>query len=302
MRRTIYPALLVAACASAPAAADEGDYPNDLAASDDAIILQPISPWNIDFGENRCRLTRVFGSSDDQHLLYFEQAAPGSNFGMTLAGSQVQPFTNVRRLYIGMERDETMRLRERFARGDVAGVGPAVILTSFGFGSRGPEGAPQDALRSAGIDLAEAETADRIVLQRSGRVLSFETGNMMPPFQALNTCTKDLLRDWGLDPEQHSTYYPPRWSNQRTLARRLQQQYPSEALRAGEQGIFRLRVIVEADGTVSDCHLEESTEMDRLESPACREMRRARFEPARDAEGNPMRSFYATTISYSIGG
>ena len=63
-----------------------------------------------------------------------------------------------------------------------------------------------------------------------------------------------------------------------------------------------MRVIVEADGSVSECFVENSTETERLESPACREMLKSEFEPARDAEGQPMRSFYASSISYVIGG
>ena len=93
----------------------------------------------------------------------------------------------------------------------------------------------------------------------------------------------------------------PVWSNESAIVRRIVDEYPDDALRSGEQGIFRMRVIVEEDGTVSDCHLEKSTQTDRLESPACRAMMRAEFEPARDAEGNAMRSFYATTITYRIG-
>lgn len=302
MRRTIYPALLAAGILAVPAAADDGDYPNDLAASDEAIVLQPVSPWNIDFGENRCRLTRVFGSAEDQHLLFFEQAAPRRDFGVTFAGSQISRFGGVRRLSIGMERDVAMERLDRFNHGDVADLGPAIIISNHTISEASLEDTPEGVLRSAGIELGKAENVDRIVLQNGDKVLSFETGNMMPPFQAMNTCTSDLLRDWGLEPDKHTAYYPPQWSNERSVVRRIGRQYPGDALRAGEQGIFRMRVIVETDGTVSDCHLEESTEMDQLESPACREMRRARFEPARDAQGNPMRSFYATTISYSIGG
>ncbi len=302
MRPMFFLALYVAISSAVPALANEDRFPNAVAAREGANVLEPVSPWNIDYGENRCRLTRVYGATGDRHLLYFEQAAPSPSFGMTFAGSRVGRFLNARRIYIGMERDEEMQMRDRMRRGDIANVGPAVILTNYSIGRSGPESAQRGRLAFAGIDLAEAATADRIVVRRGGRVLSFETGNMRAPFEALNTCTAKMLSDWGLNPEKHQAYVPPRWTNETQIARRLQSQYPSDALRSGEQGIFRLRVIVEVDGSVSDCHLEESTQTDRLESPACREMSRAQFEPARDAQGNPMRSFYGTTITYAISG
>lgn len=301
--------VLALALGATNAAADEGDYPNSLvegaADNDKIVLLQPISPWNIDFAENRCRLSRVFGSEDDMHLLFFEQAAPQGAFGLTVAGSEVRRFQRNRNLFVGMERDEPMKEIERVGIGDVDQVGPAVIISSF---TINPEGFVDmvnedevQALRKAGIDLTEAETVDRLVFQRGGRVLSFETGNMMAPFQALNVCTGDLLRDWGLDQARHESYRLPVWTNQSAIVRRIVDDYPDPALRRGEQGIFRMRVIVETDGTVSDCHLEKSTETDRLESPACNAMMNAEFDPALDAEGNPMRSFYATTITYAIG-
>lgn len=290
------------------AAADEKDYPGQLVeaaqGNDKVVVLEPVSPWNIDFAENRCRLSRVFGSAEDMHLLFFEQAAPQGAFGLTVAGSEVRRIQRARGLYLGMQSDAPMDEVERAGIGDVDQVGPAVIISGF---TINPEGFEDDAnenevqvLRKAGIDLEEAAKVDRVVFQRGSRVLSFETDNMMAPFQAMNVCTGDLLRAWGLDQASHESYMVPVWTNQDAIVRRIVDEYPDQALRRGEQGIFRMRVIVETDGTVSDCHLEKSTETEKLESPACRAMMDALFEPARDAGGNAMRSFYATTVTYSI--
>ena len=293
---------LALAMGSTQALADENDYPNALAeaaqSNDKIVLLQPISPWNIDFAENRCRLSRVFGSSDDMHLLFFEQAAPKAEFGVTFAGSQLARFQRDRGLFIGMRGDVAMEELDRFNIGDVESVGPAIIIASHNVGRLVEVEGPIQ----GGIDLAAAEMVDRIVLQRGEHALSFETGDMMPPFQALNTCTGDLLRAWGLDQEQHQSYTPAVWTNERRIVQRIVRDYPRRAVLDGEGGIFRMRVIVETDGTVSDCLIEKSTITESLESPACRAMEGARFDPALDAQGQPMRSYYATTITYAIGG
>lgn len=271
-------------------------YPDALAAQEGAVRLGPVQSWNIDFGENRCRLTRVFGSQEDPHLVMFEQAAPGSSFGLTLAGSKIADFRSAGKVDLGLERDEPVETVDRFSKGEVAELGPALIFGNIGIGTARPVGP----LRAVGLDLDEAGTIDRVVLRRGKVVLSFETGNLREAMAALNTCTDDLLAQWGLDPAAHRTYVPPVWSNQDAVTARIVAAYPSAARQSGEQAIFRLRATVEADGSVSDCLIEESTVTQRLESPACKEMQRAVFEPARDASGQPMRSFYATTITYVI--
>ncbi|TAD79661.1 MAG: TonB family protein, partial [Sphingomonadales bacterium] len=64
--------------------------------------------------------------------------------------------------------------------------------------------------------------------------------------------------------------------------------------------IMRMRVIVADDGTVESCTIISSTNTKRLESPACEVMQRAEFDPARDANGTPFRSLYATSITYRM--
>lgn len=290
------------------------EYPGALAAQDGAQRIEPSSPWNLDFGQDRCRLTRLFGPEDDRHLVFFDQAAPGRAFGLTVAGSSISQYSTARRLYLGLQDDVPLLRLERYNAGDVNGFGPAIILASVAMAK--PDESSQQRLytserdgasdsaplpTSAGVDIDEAAKVERIVLKRGNKVLSFETGNLGEAMTALNTCTRDLLNDWGLNPEQHQSYTPPRWTNQDAIVRRIQSVYPRSALNRGEQAIFRMRAIVEADGSVSECTVEAATETEKLDSPACREMLRAQFDPALDANGNPMRTYYSTSITYVIG-
>jgi TonB family protein len=129
-----------------------------------------------------------------------------------------------------------------------------------------------------------------------------ETGALDAAFKVLNQCTFDLLRDWGLDPERHLTAQSkPRWVNEAALVRKIVASYPRDALVQGEQAILRMRVIVSAEGTVESCTLIKATNTIKLDSPACEVMQRAQFEPARDANGQPFRSLFATSITYRIG-
>ncbi len=294
--RTIRFSLLAIAGVIASPVMAEDEFPNEVAAREGAVALEPISQWNMDYAENKCRLARMFGTEEEQHLLFFEQYAPGAQFGMTLAGPELRRFRSAPAIEFGLARNEPMQSKEEFSKGEFETIGPAIIFSTFGISLPSDEAATS----SASINLDEAETVDRVVLRRGGRILSFETGNMKAPFEALNTCTNDLLVSWGLDPEKHESYTPPKWENALAIAQRIQATYPEPARRAGEGGNFRARVIVEADGEVSDCLLSNSTQTRRLESDACDEMADAIFTPALDAEGNPMRSFFETAILYRM--
>ncbi len=64
--------------------------------------------------------------------------------------------------------------------------------------------------------------------------------------------------------------------------------YPPEAIRGGEQGTTGFRLVVTADGAVSDCTVIQSSGSAALDAATCRLMSsRAKFTPALDAKGKP---------------
>lgn len=84
-------------------------------------------------------------------------------------------------------------------------------------------------------------------------------------------------------------------------AARIQQNYPSRALRNNEEGRVGVRVTVGPDGRVSACSVTSSSGSSSLDEGACDGMRRyARFNPALDAAGNPTTGSYSTTIVYRL--
>lgn len=301
--------VLIAGLLCIPAHARE--TASEAAARPKAVRLEPISPWSLDYGVDRCRLMRQFGSEDDQHLVSIEQSAPQASFGLTLAGSQMRQFQFGDRSFLGLQDDANAARLNRIMRGNATMAGPAIILASVVLAEEdgrritvGPgkqAEAETDELAKGGVNLVEAAKINRIALRKGREALVLETGNLFEPFQKLNDCTKSLLTDWGLDPSEHEAYYPPRWTNSKAVTKQIMSSYPRDALMRGEQAVFQMRAIIEKDGSVSSCHLLKSTKTEALESPACRAMMQARFEPARTTKGAAMRSFFATSISYVIG-
>ncbi|HET8612402.1 MAG TPA: TonB family protein, partial [Sphingomonas sp.] len=77
--------------------------------------------------------------------------------------------------------------------------------------------------------------------------------------------------------------------------------YPPSALRAGEEGRTGFTLSIGADGRVTACSVTRSSGSEALDNAACRIItRRARFTPARDAEGRPTAGSYANSVSWRL--
>ncbi len=238
-----------------------------VASDDKAVSLKPGTPWNVDFGEHTCRLARIFGDGEQKHILFIEQAWPGEVFGLTAAGPQFERFQNSRFVKLRFADNVPEQETSPF-KGSVDDIGPALIYPSARL-VKYEKGRGGSAFSERRISGPAAEAAQFVGFEQSGRSVRFETGPLKDALAVADTCARDLVRSWGLDLERHMTSRSmPRWTNRERVVRRIGRLYPSSALRLGEQAIVRMRVMVDENGAVTDCHIVEATDTERLESPA----------------------------------
>jgi len=77
--------------------------------------------------------------------------------------------------------------------------------------------------------------------------------------------------------------------------------YPSRALREGKSGVVSFEITVDADGQASDCRVTASSGTPELDDATCSNLqRRARFNPATDAEGNPIKGIYRSKMNWVL--
>jgi TonB family protein len=288
MHRTLCAlAVLPALLAAAPASAE-------------VIEIAPSSPWNVDYGETKCRLARFFGEGESKHLLFFEQYWPGERFGMTVAGPSFKRYRSGARTDLRFYEAQQPFETKPFS-GTVGQFGDGVIYSTLGL-AKDRDSGDEDAgapTKVPELDKIAARQVEFVSLRQRGDEVRLLSGPLDEAFAVLDNCAFDLIGTWGLDVAQHRTATRlPRWINKDAVVRRIVAVYPREALNSGEQGIMRMRVTVSPEGTVEDCTIIKATDTERLESPACKAMMDARFEPALDAAGKPMRSYFAESIVY----
>ncbi|MEM1051775.1 MAG: energy transducer TonB [Pseudomonadota bacterium] len=89
--------------------------------------------------------------------------------------------------------------------------------------------------------------------------------------------------------------------NERRWASRIQENYPSRALREEVEGTVGVSVTVTPKGRATNCQVTASSGSSVLDRAACRGMERyARFNPALDRDGNETTGRYSTRITYRL--
>lgn len=290
--------LAAAALISIPASAAKDD-------PDRADMLQPSTKWQLDYADNSCRLAREFGEGGSRVLIAVEQFGPSDEFIVTLSGRPVAVASRARSAEL---RFGSMLVNQSksFLAGDMAEYGRTLLFSGATLTPEvesTPENSENDVVRSAlpTIDIDAASKADYIAVHYGNRAVAFNTGELSAPLKALNQCSLDLLTEWGLDAARHKTLTRATfWANRPEIVLELIKAYPRKALWEGRQGMFQMRVLVDENGKMTDCTLVSATVTKNLESPACDAIRKARFEPALDAAGIAMLSYYLTGITYEI--
>jgi TonB family protein len=264
------------------------------ASAHEPIVLMPSSPWNVEHAPDSCVLARAFGPAAATVYLRLEQFEPGAQVEVSLVGSPLRSRKLVEHIQV--------------AFGD--GLRPITSTALFGESNEGKpalnfllslrEAAGGDPANLAELTLAEvnALTELRFALLKDTRPLVLKTGKMNHAFPALKQCMDKLLTDWGINPDKL-----------RSLSRRAEplnpgrwlrpEDYPKGAIHAGRSASVHFRVTVEQDGRVSKCSIQNATEGRDFARRTCSVIsRRARFQPALDANGRPVSSFYANTVRW----
>ncbi len=91
---------------------------------------------------------------------------------------------------------------------------------------------------------------------------------------------------------------PPRPAGPPTF--KMDDDYPAEALRLGQQGKSKVSLTISAKGRVTECLVMESSGSASLDAATCRVMARLSFLPARDGEGHAVQGRLTTAMNWVL--
>lgn len=242
------------------------------------VLRQPTGKWVLDYGETACTVYRNYGSEQSPIVLAFRPSPNGSVVRVSLlrdgGGTTARHFpiwSNI----LG-EAQKTTALRFPSAGGKKETIW-------INFARSQLEALPQ---------VGELAFAARGLIDER-----FALPSMSAVLKGLDTCNADLRHHWNIGgvsavaTQATPSKSPGSWVNN--------DDYPQQALDEGASGIVQFVLLIDGDGKVRDCMVEETSGVASLDAMACLLLReRAKFKPAVDASGKPVRSSWTNRFRW----
>ncbi len=268
--------------------------------------LAPSSKWVVEYADDRCRLARQFGEGKQLVTLLMDRYGPGDTFKITLTGPIFRQVSDESTVKIQFGPNEGWQT-PRYFLGTTGEKIPALFLIgSLRIAPTDPE--EQRTLNAGLISRAQAISGIRVAAVdyfEIGRPLRQPTrlalGSMKGPFLALDKCVDELMTHWGVDVAKFKTQSRPLKAVANSGPWLVDDDYPPGMIARGRRALINVRAIVAATGKPSACFLQQSTGPKDFDDAVCRAfMRRARFDPALDADGKPFASVYRQSITFQM--
>lgn len=256
-------------------------------------LLKRSTKWEARFEAEACHLVTAFGEGDAAVVAFFSRYQPGEGFNLSLVGKRFRDAKakNDVRVDFGVQ-PATWREVRLDMNGETAGIllqGARIDGWEYEQGQKPPAITP------------EQEAGVRGVTVRIGtsQPIHLETGSLGKPLAMLRTCTTDLVKSWGYDPAVQTTL--SRRAMPRDPSRGIGLEYPLSALKQRLGAVVQVRLGIDAEGNVVGCNVLDRAPSDEFAAATCRAFgKRASFEPALDADGKPVGSFYISRTEFRM--
>ena len=271
------------------------------------IPLAHVGPWEVNYDDDSCHLIGAFGSGDDRIIVRFTKFQPSDGFALALIGKPMRTSSASSRVKLDFGPQVDPQEHDSF--NGTMGTTPAAFLLGLTLIDR-PKLAKAATLADALKALEptnitpeqEALVRDLTILTGNRKSYRLALGSMAAPMRTLRGCTTDLVKHWGLDPTEQASLArrptpisnPGSWMNSGN--------YPSAMLRIGGNGMVQFRLDISETGSIAACHIQSRTNPDAFADLSCKLIsKRGRFTPALDRNGKPVKSYFVSSVRWTMG-
>lgn len=253
-----------------------------------ASVAAPSGAWDASSEDGVCRVQRSFDVGGKPHLLILEQNAPGPALGIALAGPSLAGLSADTPLHVSFAAshsgfDKKAQIEPNPQYGHVA------ILQGVWL----DQSKPDVAGGRGRIEAATARGVEAITVTQGKSGVTFATGPLTEAAGALNDCTAQIMRSWGLEPaQQYGLQRAAAPADTDQLMKQMRLAYTRPALRSLQQGTIDLVVFTDAAGKATDCRMLVATGYADLDKAMCVTAMKERFTPALGADGRETASYW----------
>jgi hypothetical protein len=253
-------------------------YWSALAAAD--VPKQPTGKWVAEYGEDKCLLSRSYGTDADPLILTLRQMP-------TDLSVRVIVFTS------GTKGESSFAARGHLTFG---GEKIGAIFSAYDSLGKPVRRIEAGVMRTY---LLTAVQSGIVSVDLPGEVdESFAVPELGPALDVLSDCALKLGAAWGIPIEQQK--------RMKTAPKLLgmpfsYSDFPLAALRKEMNGKTEVRITIDQRGRPVDCVPLKSTPDPVFARTSCNVLlKRAHFKPARDVDGRSMKSFYVQSVVFTI--
>lgn len=245
--------------------------------------LNPLQNWTVDYGETQCAAVREFGDPSRPIVFGIVPSPDGSTYELL-----------IKRPRSGPDFATEMPGSVDFGRGPIKAwlLYHAAKASHFSFYR----------YRIPAEQMVQARSASAVTLHADGgEDFAFKLAVMPALLDGLTKCTADLRHYWNMDGEQDGRIARGARGDVRKVF--SADDYPSVAFEAGQEGKAQYLLLIDQKGGVAGCHVLIPSGVPVLDAMGCQVIRtRAKFTPAVDRDGNPIRSTVTTPpVSWALG-
>lgn len=253
------------------------------AAPSNANLRAPTGKWVIDYAEHQCTATRAFGTAAKPFHLIIKPSPGGevTQIALVEKGRNFQGTQGGAALTLSDERKlEVTQLiygvsDKRFRLINLDPGQTAALVTTTSLRWAGPEG---------GGD------ADALGL-----------GPMAGVMAILEDCRRDLRKYWSIGAEHHNGRISGPRAERPLISLFSSGDYPSQALSRDQQGTTAIILLIDEQGRIRDCMVEQTSGIATLDIMACLVIRKnGKFSPGLDRAGKPAKGAYSQRIKWMV--
>lgn len=237
--------------------------------------LQPVSKWDLNYGDTDCAAIRDYGRVKSPITFAIRPSPNGDTYEMLVGRRTIPPVTA-----------QELKGTVDFGSGPIdAWVlhygGTAKKLDIYQF-------------RITAAEMAQARSASTVVLHmKDASDFAFALDSVPQLLTGLDACTTDLKRYWNMDGEKDGRIATPARGDVRTVFKG--DDYPTEAEVRGQEGTGQFLLLVDEKGKVAGCSVSRASGVPALDAMGCVViLQRVKFTPALDRAGKPVRSTVET--------
>jgi len=239
-------------------------------------------PWVVDFNEHHCIASRQFKVGDEEYVLALQPYPTKDDTALYL---------QVPHALDGFD-GETARIL----------VGDKRIKESTLFGEPVVQkGHSKYRSSLTSTEYAEISGASSLTIDSKVARAVFPISQMPDVKKTLDLCVSQLLESWGLsrDAQARLAVFPKPIGDERSFF--SSSDYPQSAVTSGAIGDIEAILNIDDTGKAVGCRLNQESGHKDLDQTTCAIlMRRARYVPAKDRQGNPMAAPVLLTIVWML--